>query len=145
MPQFDTIHYSSLIFWMFVNCALLIGVMVGYYIPKFGLILSNRKTKLQEIADKNQLLQSQIDMLEKEYLAEISKVQEDSIAIINDNKKSIKDRFRNQLAMLDEEFRNEIKALHSLQQKQKAELELDMDSLTKEATALIIAKLTEKV
>lgn len=144
MPQFDTSQYPSLIFWMLVNAALLVGVLVGYYIPKFGKILSNRKAKASTIAESNSMLQSQITAIEKEYAQLIATARNEAVKIISESKKSAKERYQNQLSMLDEEFRTEIKAINTVYLKKQHEIEDDLDQITHEAVEAITHKLTGK-
>lgn len=74
MPQFDTLTFSSQIFWLIITFGLLYIIIKNFVVPKAEQIFNNRKNTIDNQLEEATLLNAETEKLKEAYNNEVKNI-----------------------------------------------------------------------
>lgn len=141
MPQLDLSTYLPQVFWAAVLFALMLGMFIGFIMPKMANALQKRKRFVASTEEKLKILTSQNLELEASYHSQKDSAYNQLQSEIDRSLQMVKENHEKKIAILEKEMAFELQQLNKNFETQLADFDENYKDLITEAVDMTLKKL----
>ena len=111
MPQFDIHSFPSQIAWLFISLMILMGISVGWLLPRFAAKLAYRQHFLDHYRQEIDLLTEQYHHLVQSYKTSILQIQNESARYLQKVLTEFEEQKMQELTKLETQLQGELNSV----------------------------------